>query len=621
MNRQWHRWVAAAARSGCLVAVVSAALAAALAAADQPQSDVLLQAMSDELERSRTLRISSLDAPYFIEYGASDLHSFGVQASLGAVITSNNPHVRLPSVRVRAGDYAFDNSNYVFSDFFSGTRYDPDRLPIDDDYASTRRSWWLATDRAYKTAAEAIGRKRSALKQVTQPETLADMWKADPVQVIQRSHPFGVDEQLWTRRVRAWSSVFAAYPEIVASGVSFQSGQSTRYLANSEGTRVRVPENLAWIEIRAQARAVDSAYVRDAEVIEAREPGALPSEDQIRRTVVQLAEGVRAMAAAPRGEAYTGPVLFEGVAGPQIMAELFGSQLALTRRPVSEPGRPAPFRASDLEGRVGLRVMPEFLNVVDDPTRTSAEGQRLLGDYEVDEEGVPARPVSVVEKGVLRDMMLTRQPVRGFSASNGRARLPGAFGAKTAAYSNLIVTASESVSGQDLRKKLLELCARADKAYGIIVRKMDYPSSAALDELRRIAAASQQSGSSARPISTPLLVYRVYLDGKEELVRGLRFRNFGTRALRDIVAASNDRAVFHFLYNLAPFALMGGAQYVAPVSVIAPSLLFDEVELELPQDELLRAPVVPPPPIGQNQLLRVGRESAGVARSAGQLFR
>ena len=603
MRRGIMRSSALRARRAILTGVALAASAALLApAADDKRAgaagDVLLQAMLDELERSRTLRITSLDAPYFIEYEATDLRTFIVQASLGAVLASNSSRVRLPAVRVRAGDYAFDNSNYVFSDTYSGSRYDPDRLPIDDDYGAVRRTFWLATDRSYKTAAEAIGRKRSALKQVTQTETLPDFWKAEPVQLIKPPNkPGAIDERLWTQRVRGWSAVFSAFPEIVSSGVSYQSGEATRYLVNSEGTRIRVPENLAWVEIRAQARASDNSLVRDAEVIAARDAAGIPDEERIRRSALQVAENVKAMAAAPRGGAYAGPVLFEGVAGAQIVAELFGSQLALTRRPVSEPQRPAPFRVSDLEGRIGSRVMPEFLDVIDDPTRNTANGENLLGTYEVDEEGVVAKPLNIVEKGVLRNVVLTRQPVRGFSASNGRARLPGSFGARAAAYSNLIVSSSESVSRQELRKKLMELCAQRQKPYGIVVRKMDYPSSAAFDELRRIASASQQSGSSARPVSVPLLVYRLYADGREELVRGVRFRSFGTRALRDVVAVSKETEAFSFLYNPMPFSLIGGSSYIAAVSVVAPSLLFDEAELEVPQDELLRAPVVPPPPL------------------------
>jgi predicted Zn-dependent protease len=583
--------------AGALLVISGVLIAAGADEKTASSGDALLQAMVDELDRSRTLRITSLDAPYFIAYEASDMHTFAVQASLGALIASGSHHLRLPTTRVRAGDYAFDNTNYIYSDYFSGSRYDPERLSIDDDYKTFRRTLWLATDRVYKTAAEAIGRKRTALQQVTQPDTLPDLWKAEPVQLIQAPRPLSVDEQAWIRRAKALSGVFSAYPEIISSGVSFQSSQALRYLVHSEGTRLRVPENLAWLEVRAQARAGDASFVRDAEVIEARDMRAFPDDEQLRKSIVQLAGNVKALAAAPRGEPYTGPVLFDGVAGPQIVAELFASQLAIPRRPVGEPGRPVPFRASDLEGRVGSRVTAEFLNIVDDPTRTTFEDQRLLGDYEADEEGVLAKPLSIVENGVLKNVLLTRQPVKGFTASNGRARLPGAFGAKSAAYSNLIVSASESVSREELRKKLLELCAQRQKPWGIIVRKMDYPSSAPFDELRRIAASSQQSGSSARPVSTPLLVYRVYPDGREELVRGLRFRNFGTRAMRDVLAASKEVSTFSFLYNLSPFSLMGGATYIAPVSVVGPSLLFDEIELELPQDDVLRAPLVPPPPL------------------------
>ena len=71
---------------------------------------------------------------------------------------------------------------------------------------------------------------------------------------------------------------------------------------------------------------------------------------------------------------------------------------------------------------------------------------------------------------------------------------------------------------------------------------MDFPSSAGLDEVRRLLA-GQQGG---RPVSLPILVYKVYLDGHEELVRGMRFRGFNVRSLKDILAAGDDAAVFEF---------------------------------------------------------------------------
>ena len=45
-----------------------------------------------------------------------------------------------------------------------------------------------------------------------------------------------------------------------------------------------------------------------------------------------------------------------------------------------------------------------------------------------------AKPLRLIEKGVLKNYLLTRQPVRGFEGSNGRARLPGPFGASAAEY-------------------------------------------------------------------------------------------------------------------------------------------------------------------------------------------
>ena len=111
---------------------------------------------------------------------------------------------------------------------------------------------------------------------------------------------------------------------------------------------------------------------------------------------------------------------------------------------------------------------------------------------------------------------------------------------------------------------------------------------------------SAAQGGGSRPVSTPLQVYRVYPDGKEELVRGLRLRGLSTRTLRDIVAVSDESFVFSYMNTLAPMSMPGGG-YVSPTSVIAPSLLFEDVELERPQDDLPKLPVVPPPPLSASR--------------------
>jgi hypothetical protein len=284
----------------------------------------------------------------------------------------------------------------------------------------------------------------------------------------------------------------------------------------------------------------------------------------------------------------------EGIAAPQLVAEVLGPNLRLPRRPAGEPGRPAPFVPSDFEGRIGSRVLPEFLDVVDDATQTSWEGVPLFGTYDVDEEGIVPQPLTLIEKGRLKSFVLSRQPVKGFEASNGHARLPGPYGSRMAAVSNLFLRSSESVSAGDLKQQLIKMLKDRDKPYGIILRKMDFPTTAPPEELRRLMT-SPQVGTS-RPVSAPLLVYKVFPDGREELVRGLRFRGFNARSFRDIAAVSDKSFVFHYMNNLVPFNAMGGG-YVSPTSVVAPSMLFEDLELERPSDDLPTPPLVPPPPL------------------------
>jgi hypothetical protein len=125
-----------------------------------------------------------------------------------------------------------------------------------------------------------------------------------------------------------------------------------------------------------------------------------------------------------------------------------------------------------------------------------------------------------------------------------------------------------------------------------MVRKMDFPSSASLDEARRVLSGSQ---GSTRPVSIPILVYKVYPDGREELVRGLRFRGLNTRSLKDILAAGDDSTVLEFMNSPAPFALIGASSFTVETCVVAPSILIDDLELHPSEEELPKLPVAPAP--------------------------
>lgn len=557
----------------------------------EPQDDLVLRAMRDELKRSAGLRLANLEPPYYVEYGLHDGESLSVTATLGALVSAQRNRFRSPRIQVRVGDYKFDNTNYAYG---GGQPGGPEgQMPIDDSYDALRRHFWLASDRAYKSALQALARKRSALQNMNVPDELPDFARAAAARTYAAYAKEPLDEEEWKQTLKDVSAVFAAYPEIVSSSLDLQAVQGVFRFLNSEGAEASVPERIMFLTVKAAALANDGMSLRLSRVFHALSFEHMASRGELRRGALEMAETLRALSRAPAGEPYTGPVLLEGEAAAQLLADLLGRGLAARRRPVSDPGRPIAFAAGDFEGRIGTRILPEWMDVVDDPTQTEWRGRPLLGHYRVDLEGVPARPVVLVEKGHLKSLLCTRQPVRGQEGSNGRARLPGAFGAKQASFGNLFVHATQTVSREELRKKLLSLCALLGRPYGLIVRRLDFPSSASAAEFRRLASRISEGGG--RPLSLPVLVYRLYPDGREELVRGLRFRGFSSRSLRDIVAASEETTVFDFLDNGAPFALMGAGAFVAECSVIAPSVLFEEMQLERADEEIPVPPVVPPP--------------------------
>ena len=585
------------ARSLTVVALLAASAAVLLPQKKSDDDDVVLRAMRDELERSRELRVvgGGDDAPYFFSYDLTDTNQFQVAAVLGSPISVSRVHFRAPQIDVRVGSYDFDDTGHIFSGRYTGARYDTS-FPLDDDYNALRDALWLSTDAAYKTAVESMSRKRAALNAAAaQTETLPDFSRVEPAKNLAKITRHKVDDAAWTARTVKLSAMFGSVPEVIASGLDLQILDGVTYLLTNEGTAIRYDDSLTRLYARAEGQAADGMMVRDAVSFQALDSDKLPPDAEVSKGLMAVAGNVRALAHAPLGESFSGPTLFEPEAAAQLFAQLLGDNLRAPRKPLAEPGRNVNFIPSELDTKIGSRILPDWMDIVDDPTQTAWNGKPLVGFYQWDLEGVPGKPVSVVEKGVLKSFLTTRQPLKSSASSNGHARLGGSYGARSGAISNLFVKTSQSEPLSDLKKKLIDMCKERNKPYGMLVRKMDYPFSAGRSELQSLAQSGSQSGGSVRPISPPVLVYRVYADGREELVRGLRFRGVSTRSLRDLVGASKETVLFDYVNNGAPLAMLGGGGLLAPTAIVSPALLFEEIEFELPQEQLPKLPVVPPP--------------------------
>ncbi len=548
-----------------------------LTAASLFAADPLFDGMKAELQRAQTLSLGQLDKPYYISYALDEGHVWSGQATFGGLINSANSRFRIPEVRLRIGDYKFDNTNFA-GGFGGGPRYDLGAFPLDDDPLVARRYYWLATDSAYKGALTVIARKRAALRNVTVSENLPDFAPAPKFTLLNEFKPITFDNKTWDDRIRKVSAVFNKFPALRTSLVEYSAVDGFHRFVSTEGTEVKRQEDAGSVQIRASGQAPDGMIVRDWALFYTDDIKTLFPEATLTKAAQDVGEQVLRLAAAPLGENYSGPILFEGVAGPQLMAEVLGRNLHISRKAVAAPGGGGQSTATELEGRRGVRIMPESFDVTDDP---SAPG---FGHEDVDEEGVPGKKLQLVQKGVLKEFLRTRLPVRGYNESNGRSRLGGS----TPAPTTLVITSSDTSSVADLKKKVIDLCQQRGLPYGIIIRKLDFPSTATLEEARKILGAA---GNSGRAVSQPLHVYKLYLDGREELIRGVRIRGLNARSLKDILAAGNDTVTLNYLENGAPFALLGYGQSTAAVSVSAPSVVIDDLELVKIDDEQPKLPV------------------------------
>jgi TldD protein len=280
-----------------------------------------------------------------------------------------------------------------------------------------------------------------------------------------------------------------------------------------------------------------------------------------------------------------------------------GSRPPLAFQPVVEQMLSGLGGKSDWTGRIGARVLPPSVSLVDDPGAKEFHGAPLLGGYAVDDEGVRAQKVAVVDKGNLKELLMSRRPGPDSNQSNGHGR-SGFLGDAKATMSNLFFNSSDTMSPADLKKKFLDECRTEKLEYCIVVREMDNPAISLLHQEDFSELLASFGGGAGTGDRLPLLVYKMYPQtGREEIIRGARVIGLNTRSLRNLGGVGNDNFVYNYMQSqLAGFAgtalgAFGSAQGGLPASVVAPSLLFEELEVRGARGEPKRLPLLPAPPL------------------------
>jgi TldD protein len=525
--------------------------AVSVAAQQKPaavDADPVLKAMSLELERSkRELKLPGQPAPYYIEYRMDDLQTYEAAASAGALTTQRNARGRVIRAVVRVGDYTHD-SYMTYADGSNQIEV------VDDDLLALRHQIWLATDQAYKIALEALSYKKAAMQRVQNNDDVPDFSKEQPnVYLGEAVHP-KLEPARWVELIKNASALHRNDADVHSVRTEYGVKAENTYFINSEGSMFRSGQVNYAVNVFVDSQAPDGMRLERSKAYAVRNENELPDFATVKKDTEEMIASLTQLRAAPvLDDDYQGPVLFSGDSATSVFEDIFTKGILADRPEPGKPGR----TVGPYSGSYKTRVLPEFLTVVDDPTVKSFEGHSLYGSYDVDDDGVKARPVTIADKGILTNYLTGREPIKDFLTSNGHARAAVGTSPKPS-LGNLFVKSLTPLTQQQLMDKMMSICKDQGHEYCYYVE-----TTAGL---------------------APRLLWRIYTkDGHRELVRGGSFDQLDTRAIRsDIVAAGDD----YFIDNL---------QLAVAQSVVSPSLLFGELTVKRSEQELDHLPYYPAP--------------------------
>ena len=501
---------------------------------------MLFGAMQSELQRGMTLQIPKLSPPFFISYMVQDGERFQAQSSLGATMYSRALPQRSFTVRLLTGSYAQTNELYE-----GGSSEYAGNATIDSSCVELRRSLWLGSDALYKYAAEQLARKQAALLLQNLPDDEKDLpdFSQEKVARVEYANAEKMPSvATWENTLREVSAVFRAYPDISSSAVQLDICVSSIYLVSSEYARVKFPLNFSTLGISASLIQADGKRLYHSREYVSRTADGLPNAAQLKADAERLAEELLAVSSAPKhNEAYSGPVIFEGEAlRSLLMRRLFeGSQALFALRSDISGTRP-----KTLDDKMNKKVIASQLSVKSMPVLEQHKGVSLVGSYRVDAEAVvPPDSILLIENGMLRAMLNDRIPSKNALHSTGSSSV-GYMG-KTQPSPNVVkVEASETISRDSLKRKLLSLATAEGFDYAYIVRSL------------------ASNGN-------PFLLYRVSVkNGEEELVQAAELGALPLSKFKRVAGISDEELVENFSFGgVSTSIIMPAAMIVEDVDI------------------------------------------------------
>lgn len=528
------------------------------------QSEALQSILKEELAKQYKELSAKSTPAYYMSYRVADEHAFIAQGAFGSLTQLKKDDGRTVHVDVRVGSYERDHSGNPNAQGMGG--FGAMRLPSNDSPEAIRQALWLASDIKYKTATQAY-----LMRDLSEAQTTHDFAKAEPVRYTEPPKDYEISQQTidyWASAVAEWSDVFRDYKDLVEGNVSVRFTWGTYYFLSTEGTEITQNQSNAEIQISAAIRSSDGNIIPLHKSYFASNLSGLPDGEEVYADLEVMKAKLLQLQESPLAEPYAGPAIFSGGASGVFFHEIFGHRIEADRLTKNDD-------AQTFKDKVGQRVLPKFMNVSCDPTLTELNGRYLSGSYSYDDQGVKGEKVTLVKDGVLQDFLRSRKPLFGKEPSNGHARAQAGL-SPMSRQSNLLVSSSNQVSDEKLRKLLIKACKKQNKPFGLLI-----------EQVAGGYTMTNRYTPNAFSIN-PTVVYKIYTDGRpDELVRGVDLIGTPLTMFSEIEATGIERETF--------YGYCGAESGYVPVTATSPAIFVGKIETQKKPEVNIDRPILTEP--------------------------
>jgi predicted Zn-dependent protease len=522
--------------------------------------DPVFNTIKSELNRNFEILKAEPIPAYYAFVRLDEIQSIGAAANLGCLqseATLDSPS-RILTASIRVGDYKLDNSHEIReSGGSSGISVIGNYIPYEAYNRALKNSIWLKLDELYKEGIQTYEQVKANLAVKVEQEDKSPDFSEEKVENYYEQpvswSDLRIDPKAWEEKVRRYSKIFDENDEIQDGTAYISASLSRTIFVDTEGREMAQNDVSFKLYLSAHTVADDGMYLPLYKSWMSHSIDELPSDEEVLKAAREISTTLSALRKAPVVESFTGPAILSPAASGVFFHEIFGHRVEGARLKKEND-------AQTFKKKVGELVLPKHLSVTFDPTIDRYQTTPLLGNYHFDDEGIVAQRVEVVKNGILKNFLMSRTPIEGFLHSNGHGRANIGY-APVSRQSNMLVETSQGLSDDEMVKKLRKEAKSQGKQYAYYFKEV----SGGFTNTNRYSPNSFNV--------TPLVVYRIYVDGRpDELVRGVDMVGTPLAMFSQIAACGDKSAVFN--------GVCGAESGSVPVSCVAPALLVKRIETQ-----------------------------------------